>query len=146
MSYIRSEYDYDYERRYERPPQPEPSLGDLFGELSREASLLIRQEVQLAKVEMREKAQKAAKDIAFMIVGGMLANTALLALVAALILGIAEFTAAWLAALVVGVVILGVAAVFIFTGLNDLKQIEPTPETTIETLKEDKEWMKRQLA
>ena len=123
----------------------EKSLGDLFGELSQETSTLIRQEVQLAKAEMSEKVSEIGKNVAILAVGGFLAYAGLLALIATLILILAEVMAGWLAALLVTLVILIIGSVLIMKGLNDLKSINPAPEQTLETLKEDKEWVQRQI-
>jgi hypothetical protein len=123
----------------------ERSLGDLFSQLSQETSMLVRQEVQLAKVELTEKVTKAGRDVALIAGGGLLAYTGVLALVAALILVLANWMAPWLAALLVGLVFVGIAAILIVTGLNDLKEINPTPQRTVATIKEDKEWLTRQL-
>jgi uncharacterized membrane protein len=123
----------------------ERSLGDLFSQLSQETSMLVRQEVQLAKVELTEKVTKAGRDVALIAGGGLLAYTGVLALVAALILVLATWMAPWLAALLVGLVFVGIAAILIVTGLNDLKEINPTPQRTVATIKEDKEWLTRQL-
>jgi hypothetical protein len=123
----------------------ERTLGELFSELSQETSTLVRQEVQLAKVEITQKVSKAGKDVALIAGGGLLAYTGLLALVAALIMGLATWMAPWLAAVLVGLVFVGIAAVLIVTGLNDLKEIDPTPQRTVATIKEDKEWLTRQL-
>jgi O-antigen ligase len=107
--------------------------------------MLVRQEVHLAKAELTEKVTKAGRDVALIAGGGLLAYTGVLALVAALILVLANWMAPWLAALLVGLVFVGIAAILIVTGLNDLKEINPTPQRTVATIKEDKEWLTRQL-
>jgi hypothetical protein len=121
------------------------SLGDLFGELSQKASTLVRQEVQLAKVEMKQKATEASVEIATITVGGFIANAALLAFTAALVLGLAEFMAPWLAALIVSLGLALVAGLLIAKGVKALREMDPVPEQTVTTLKEDKEWLTRQL-
>lgn len=126
--------------------EPEPSLGDLFSDLSQEASTLIRQEVELAKAEITQKATKAGKDLALMIGGGLIGYLAAMSLVAAIILGLSEWMEPWLAAFLVGAVLAVIAAVLIITGLNDLQQIDPTPRRTVATIKEDKEWLTRQMS
>lgn len=123
----------------------EPSLGELFGELSQETSLLVRQEVQLATAEIKGKATKAGKDIALIAGGGLVAYTGMLAIVAALILGLSNWMDPWVAAFLVGAVLAIVAAVLINTGLKQLKEIDPLPQRTVATLKEDKEWLARQM-
>lgn len=123
----------------------ERSLGDLFNELSRETSTLIRQEVQLAKSEMREKARDAGRDVTFLIMGGAVAYAGFLALVYAAILGLGEFIGDGWSALVVGLVVAGIGFLLLQKGLNDLKRVDPLPQRTLETLREDQEWMKRQV-
>lgn len=123
----------------------EPSLGELFSELSQEASTLIRQEVQLAKVELSRKAARAGKEVAFIIAGGAIAYGGFLALIAAVIMGVGEFLPGWLSALLVGVIVAGIGYLLLQKGLSNLKEINPAPRRTIETLKEDKEWLKQQV-
>jgi uncharacterized membrane protein len=121
------------------------SLGTLFADLSQKASLLARQEIQLAKVEMKQKVSEASAEIVTIVIGGFLANAALLALVAALILALSEFMVVWLAALIVALVVAVVAGLLIWKGVTALKEMNPVPEQTITTLKEDKEWLTRQF-
>ena len=59
------------------------SIGELFSELSRETTALLRQEVQLAKAEMTQKASRVGKNVGFLVIGGVVAYTGVLALVAA---------------------------------------------------------------
>jgi hypothetical protein len=121
------------------------SLGELFSELSRQTSTLIRQEVALAKAEMKQKGNEVAKDVGMMAAGGALAYAGLLALIATIIIVLAEFMPWWLSALIVSLVVLGIGGLLVQRGMNALKQTNMAPEQTIETLKEDKEWAKKQL-
>jgi len=124
----------------------ERSLGDLFGELAAETGTLIRQEVSLAQAELTHKATRAGKNIGFLAVGGVVAHTAMLAVVGGIVLLLAQFVAAWLAAMIVGVVI-GIAAYFLISSaLAALKRTDPVPRETIETLKEDAEWLKKEIS
>ncbi len=123
----------------------ERSLGELFAELSRETSTLVRQEMQLAKIEMSQKASEAGKDVGFLAVGGAVAYAGFLALIAALILGITALgLAAWLSALLVGLVVAAIGGYLVWSGLKALQRMDLAPRQTIETLKEDKEWAKEQ--
>lgn len=124
----------------------EQSLGDLFADLSARASLLVRQEVQLAKAEMSQKAAEGGKNIALVVTGAVLANVALLALVASLILGLSFFMEAWLAALLVGLGVGIIAALLAWSGIQALRSMEPLPEQTLQTLREDKEWLTHQVS
>jgi uncharacterized membrane protein YqjE len=121
------------------------SLGELFSELSRQTSTLIRQEVALAKVEMKQKGTEVGKDVGMMAAGGALAYAGLLALIATVIIILAEFIPWWLSALIVSLIVLGIGGMLVQRGMSALKQTSMAPEQTIETLKEDKEWAKKQL-
>ena len=121
------------------------SLGELFSELSRQLSTLFRQEVALAKAEMKQKGTEAGKDIGMMAAGGALAYAGLLALIAAAIIALANVIPWWASALIVGVVVLGIGAVLIQTGMSALKESGIAPTQTIESVKEDAEWAKKQL-
>ncbi len=116
----------------------ERSLGELFGDLSRETSTLVRQEVTLAKAELTQTATQVGKDVGFLAVGGAIAYAGLLALLAAVILGLVAFgLPAWLSALIVGVVVAGGGYALVRRGLSALKGVDMAPRQTMETLKED---------
>jgi len=121
------------------------SLGELFAELSRETSNLVREEVALAKAEVRKTATEAGKDVGYMAAGGFVAYAGFLALIAAVILGLGEFLPLWLAALLVGLVVAGIGYFLVQRGLSGLKNLQVAPQQTIETLKEDKEWIQDQV-
>jgi len=116
--------------------QDDRSLGDLFGELTRELGSLVRQEINLAKTEMSGKAAKAGKNIGFVAAGGFLAYAGLLALISALILGLIEAgLPGWASALIVGLLVVGAGGFMAMKGLNGLKEVDPVPRQTVETLK-----------
>jgi len=116
----------------------ERSLGELFGDLSRETSTLVRQEVTLAKAELTQTATQVGKDVGFLAVGGAIAYAGLLALVAAVVLGLVALgLPAWLSALIVGVVVAGGGYALVRRGLSALKGVDMAPCQTMETLKED---------
>lgn len=122
------------------------SLGDLFADLAKETSVLVRQEVALAKTEMSHKAGEVGKDIGFLAVGGMIAYAGLLAIIAAIILLLATLgVPAWISALVVGLVVAGIGYFLVQKGMTALKKETLVPEQTIQTLKEDTEWVKEQV-
>lgn len=121
------------------------SLGELFADLSRQTSQLIHQEVTLAKTEMTEKATNAGKNVGFMAAGGMIVYAGFLALLTTIIILIAKVLPWWLSALIVGVVVLAIGAVLVNMGLQALRHANPAPQETIETLKEDKRWMKERV-
>jgi hypothetical protein len=121
------------------------SIGELFAELAGDTSTLVRQEVSLAKAELTRNAARVGKQVGLLAIGGALGYAALLAIVAAAIMGLAEVIPAWVSALVVGVVFAIIAGLLITKALHALKQTDVAPRVTIETLKEDAQWMKDQV-
>ena len=121
------------------------SIGDLVARLASDTSTLLRQEVQLAKVELSRKAAETGKHVGLIAVGGGVAYAGLLAIVAALILFLGEYMALWLSALVTGVVVGGIGYYLARRQLDALQHVDPVPRATVETMKENKEWAKEQL-
>jgi uncharacterized membrane protein YqjE len=120
-------------------------LGDLFGDLASDMGNLVRQEVELAKVELTQKAKYLGRNIGYLVVGGAVAYAALLAIIAAIIMLLAKVVPHWGAALIVGVVVGGIGWLLIGKAMMALQQAELTPRETVETLKEDATWMKQQI-
>ncbi|MBX2999675.1 MAG: phage holin family protein [Caldilineaceae bacterium] len=123
----------------------EPSLGELFSDLSRESSALIREEIRLAQVEMTDKAKRAGTGAGYIAAGGAIAYGGFLMLLLAAVVGLSYFMWDWLAAFLVGLIVVAVGAVLAYSGYNKIKEINPLPRQTIETLEEDKEWLRSQL-
>jgi hypothetical protein len=123
----------------------ERSLGELFAELARETSSLVRQEVELAKTEITQKASQVGKDAGMIGVGGAIAYAGFLVFLAALVLIAGQFMPLWASALLVGLVVGAIGYFIIQKGRNDLKRADLTPRATIESLKEDTEWAKDQI-
>jgi len=122
----------------QRTTPEDRSLGELFAELSRETTDLVRQEMDLAKTEMSHKAAEVGKDIGFLAAGGAVAYAGLLALIATVIIGLGQAGVTWwLAALIVGVIVAAIGAALVYTGLQALKQTSPVPTQSIEALKGD---------
>lgn len=122
------------------------SLGELFSELATETSTLVKQEVALAQTELTQKATKVGKNVGFLVVGGAVAYAALLAFIAALIIVLSHVVPAWAAALLVGVIVAIAAVVMILSALSALKNTGITPTQTVETIKEDAQWLKDQVS
>ena len=123
----------------------ERTLGEMFAELSRETRTLVQQELQLAKTELTEKASRMGKGAGLIVGGGLIAYGGLLAIIAAMVLiMIALGVPPWAAALVGGVIAAGIGYLLIRSGLAALKPKEFMPRKTIDTLKEDAQWLKTQ--
>jgi hypothetical protein len=124
----------------------ERSLGDLFSDLSRETTTLVRQEVQLAKAELTQSATEAARGIGMLVAGGAVAYAGLFFLLLAIVFGLIEAGwDAWLSALVVGLVVVAIGAILVLRARESLKPANLAPRRTVETLKEDKQWAKEQI-
>lgn len=132
--------------RNELGGQDERSLGALFSELANETSTLVRQEVALAKAEVSEKASRVGKNVGYIAAGGAVAYAGVLAIVAGIIIGLSSFIPAWIAAILVGAVLAVAAYAMIGPALTALRNTELAPRETVETLKEDAQWLKKQVS
>jgi hypothetical protein len=121
----------------------ESSIGELFSKLSAETSTLIRQEMALARAELTEKGKEAGKGAGLFGGAGAVGLLGAGAITAGIILLLDLAIAAWLAAIIVGLVYVAIAA---FLGLQGRDRMQaaapPVPEETVETVKEDVEWAK----
>jgi predicted phage tail protein len=121
------------------------SLGEMFAVLSRDTRTLIQQEIQLAKTELSQNASKMTGSVTLIVAGGLIAYGGLLAIVAAVVLGlIAIGLAAWAAALLGGLVIAGIGYALLRAGLATFRPRDLAPRQTIERLKEDARWLRTQ--
>jgi membrane protein len=126
-------------------PHKDRTLGEMFTELSRETSTLIRQEIQLAKAELSEKASRMGRNLGFVVTGGLIAYCGVLAVIAAIVLGLIEIgLPPWASALLVGILAGLTGYLLIRTGLPGLRLQELKPQRTIETLREDAQWLRTQ--
>ena len=100
----------------------------------------------MAQTELTQKATSVGKNVGFLVVGGAVGYAALLAVLAASVIGLANFIPTWASALVVGIVVGIVAFILISSALKSLKQTEFSPRETVKSLKEDAEWLKNQVS
>jgi hypothetical protein len=125
---------------------PEPSLGELLRRLSHDSGELVRQEMLLAKAEVRRTGATLARDGARIgvAVGFALAGTLALGAFAVLALGqlLGNY---WLAALIVGVVLLAAGFFLGTAAVNDVKRRSIGVPQTADTLREDAAWAKQEL-
>jgi hypothetical protein len=120
------------------------SLGELLAELSRETSVLVRKEVELATTEMSAKLKTAGTHAAVVAAGGALAHAGLLVLLAAIVIGLADLgVPAWLSALIVALAVMLAGYVLVNQGLTKMRRTSLTPVQTMETLKENATWTTR---
>jgi uncharacterized membrane protein YqjE len=125
------------------------NLGTLVRELANGSTELIRAEAKVARLEIGELVKGIATGTGFIAVGGVLALLGALSLLAGVILLIGDQWLPqdlyWVAALLVLLVSGGIALVFFKRGMSMLSPAALAPDQTVETLKEDKEWLKRRM-
>jgi uncharacterized membrane protein YqjE len=120
-------------------------IGELLRELSNQTTTLVKQELELAKAEMREKGKRAGVGLGLWGASGVVALLALGALTAFFILVLDEVMPDWLAALIVAAVYGAIAGVLYLQGRERVEEAgSPVPEQTVETVKEDVQWAKDQ--
>ncbi|HEV2132273.1 MAG TPA: phage holin family protein [Longimicrobiaceae bacterium] len=128
------------------PPGAEPSLGELFRQLTQDSTTLIRQEIALAKAELRENMGGVARSAAMIAVGGAVALVGLLVLTAFLVILLGDLIGNyWLAALIVGLLFAVIGGVLVSTHLKRLRETNLRPDQTIQTLQEDKQWLQSEI-
>jgi hypothetical protein len=127
-----------------RTVRQDRSLGELFGEFSQDMTLLVRQEIRLARTELGEKASAVSKRLGAVVMGGVIAYLGALALLAGFILLLTQVVGlpAWLSALLLGVALAAGGMLTLNAGLRELKNIDPAPRRTVETIKDDVRWAK----
>jgi putative copper export protein len=119
--------------------QQERSIAELFGQLTQDMTLLVRQEVQLARSELSEKFSRLATNLVSVATGGLVAYMGAWALVAALILALHQLAdiSPWVSALIVGVLLAVAGYAMLKRGLAELKRVDLAPRRTVENLKDD---------
>lgn len=120
----------------------ERSLSDLVGEVTGDLQKLFRQEVALAKTELREEAAKAGKAAGLLSGAGFAGYMTVVLLSFAAVFGLAELIGLGWAAVVVAVLWAIAGAVMFVMGRKRMREVSPKPERTIETLEEDAQWVK----
>lgn len=123
-----------------------PDLATLFGELREETKLLVSTEVELVKAEFDEAKGHLVKGVIGYAAAGVLAVFAVVLLSIAAAWGIAEVLPAWAAFLIVGGVWVAIAAIAALVARSAFKSFDPVPRRTIQTLKEDAQWLRTQTS
>ena len=122
------------------------SLGELFAELARETSTLVRQELRQAGTEMGQRLGGVGKEAGVLVAGAVVIHAGFLVIVTAIILGLIDLGLDWwLAALMVGLVLTGVGSALVAHARKAIKQADVLPRHTMESVREDQEWVKEQI-
>lgn len=137
------------------PPRPRGAVGDIHEEST--ASLLrsalsdvgdiVRAEMNLAMVEVREDARKLGRTLPMGTAGAVLGLLGAVFLLHTIALALDLALPGWAAYLIVSVLTLAVAAVLVLVAVKRLKDWKSfVPERTLETLEENKRWIQRKLS
>jgi hypothetical protein len=121
-------------------PHEERPLSELLRDLLQEVKLLIRQEMQLLKIELSQKASQAGKNVIALALGGALAYAGLLILLVAATLGLTLVMPGWASALIIGLMVVGAGVALLQKGIRGLKQLNPLPQKTLNSLRGTKRW------
>ena len=131
-------------------------IADLIKELRDETTLLLRQEVELAKTEMTEKATKAGRNVGYLTAGAAIAAVGGLFLLLGInyllvwgltAAGVPAEHSLWIAPMIVGAVVAIIGAVLVVKALNTLKHTEEfVPQQTMDSLQENKRWVRQKVA
>ena len=125
------------------PPDGEHSIGELVKMMSEQASVLIRDELKLAQLEMTSKGKQAAVGAGMFGTSGLVALYGVGCLIACAIIAISGVLAAWLAALIVGAALLAAAGLAALLGKQRLSRATPPlPEQAVADVKADVEEIK----
>ena len=118
------------------------SVGELIGNISDDLSQLFRQEVELAKAELKQEAGKAGKAAGMLGGAAFAGYLAVVLLSFAVVFGLGNVMDLGWAALIVAV-LWGIAGGVLYTtGRKRLKTVDPVPRRTVDTIKEDAQWLK----
>ena len=120
----------------------ETSIGEMIGNISNHLSQLFRQEVELAKAELKQEASKAGKAAGMLGGAGLAGYMVIVLLSFALVFALSNVMDPGWAALIVAVIWAIIAAVLYANGRKKLKNVDPVPRRTVDTIKEDAQWLK----
>lgn len=122
------------------------SLGRLVSDLSEQTTRLVRAEIGLAKAEMTAKAKQLGLGAGLLVGAAVLGLYTFSTLIATAIIGLSNAVPAWLAALIVSLVLLAVTAVLALLGVRHVRKgTPPVPERAIENVKQDVDAVKKGL-
>lgn len=124
------------------PRDSAKSIGDLIGDVSDDLSRLFRQEVDLAKAELRAEAGKAGKAAGMLGGAGVGGLMTLVLLSFALVFAFGAAMPLGWASLIVAVLWAVITVILYASGRSRMRQVDPMPRRTVETLKEDAQWLK----
>src|SRR5439155_17272580 len=126
-------------------PKSERSMAGLLADLADQMSSLFRQEVALLKAELVEKLGLIGQGVGAVAAGALIVFSGWLALLAAAVLGLAVVVTPWLAALIVGLVVLGLGAALVYFGKSRLDARSLAMRRTLSSLRENEAWVRERV-
>jgi uncharacterized membrane protein YqjE len=127
-----------------QPAAQEPSTGELVKQLAEQVSVLVRDELKLAQLEMTRKGKQAGLGTGMLGTSGLVALYGVACLLACVVIALSGVVAAWLAALITGVVLLAASAAAALLGKGRLQKASPpVPDQAVGSLKADVEEIKK---
>jgi len=115
----------------------EASLGQLVSQLSEQTTRLVRDELALAKAELKDSARHAGRGAGLFTAAGVLGHFAVGVFIAAAIIALDLVWPLWLAALTVGVVLAAAAGVAALMGKKQVSEASPVVDRAVDTTKRD---------
>lgn len=128
-----------------RPSRGRP-VSTLISEFAHETGTLFSQEIALLKAELQEKLGRLGKGAGALAAGGLIAFSGWLVLLAAAVLGLSHVVAPWLAALIVGLVVLAIGGGLLLFGKSRVNTDALVPQRTLNSLREDQAWIREQVS
>jgi len=130
---------------FEPRAKADRSITGLLSDLASETILLIRQEMALLKAELSEKFSRIGQGATALGAGALIAFSGWLVLLAAAVLGLATVVPAWLAALIVALLVLAIGGALVYIGKSRFDADSLTPRRTLRSLREDEAWLRERL-
>ncbi len=137
--------DRDGPEVFEPRVKTERSLAALLADVAGESVELVRQELALFKAELEQKLSRVGIGAALVGAGALIAYSGWLFVLLAAVFGLALVLPAWAAALIVGVLVIGIAGVLALIGRSRMRADALAPERTMESLRADAAWLKERF-
>lgn len=127
------------------PERSEPSLGTLLAEMTDQVSVLMRREVELARVETEEKIETAVRSAGSMIGGGVIASAGLIVLLLGIAYGLGTVIDLWISMLIVAIITLIIGGLMFMAGRRAMNEVNLVPEKTIKSVQNSVDMIKEKI-
>ena len=127
------------------PERSESSLGALLTDMTEQVSVLMRREVELARVETEEKIATAVRSAGSMIGGGVIASAGLIVLLLGIAYGLSGVIDLWISMLIVGIITLIIGGLMFMAGRSAMNEVNFVPEKTIKSVQNNVDMIKEKV-